>query len=244
MDRVDVVVAHAERAVVSAGDVFLKIDTHVARVDTELAAMRRAPIPTPTILWHRPPVLALQRVRGLSLSDLGGSGTTAASWQAAGAAARVLHEHPTSGTWRAWYGADDGFLDGERRWLIDRGLTSPEVVDAWRELAAVVRRQFDPVVIHGDFKADHVFVEEGLVTAVIDWADTTVMDPLFDLAVLTIDHPQRLDDVVAGYGREVDREVVRGWWAMRRLTGIRWHIEHGMDASGMVRSLETLVDLR
>ena len=47
MDSVNVVVAHAERAVVSVGDVFFKIDTLAARVDAELAAMRRAPIPTP-----------------------------------------------------------------------------------------------------------------------------------------------------------------------------------------------------
>ena len=78
------------------------VDVVVARVGTELAAMRRAPIPTPMILWHRPPVLALQRVRGRSLADLGGSGTTAASWKAAGAVARELHEYPTSGSWRAW----------------------------------------------------------------------------------------------------------------------------------------------
>lgn len=219
----------------------MKIDTLTARVDAELAAMHRAPIATPTILWHQPPVLALQRVRGRSLSDLGGSSTTAVSWMAAGAVARELHEHPMSGSWRAWHSADDGILDGECQWLVDRKITSPEVVEAGRKLVKALNRPHETVVTHGDFQASHVFVEDGAVTAVIDWVDATVMDPLLDLAVLTIDHPQRLGDVVAGYGRHIDREVVRGWWALRRLMSIRWCVRHEIDASGAVASLETLV---
>ena len=59
MERVQVVVAHQERATLRVGDVFLKVDGDQARIDIEVAAMAMAPLPTPEILWRKPPVLAL-----------------------------------------------------------------------------------------------------------------------------------------------------------------------------------------
>jgi signal transduction histidine kinase len=40
---------------------------------------------------------------------------------------------------------------------------------------------------------------------------------------------ERLDELLAGYGRDVDRDLVRGWWALRCLTAIRWLVEHDYD---------------
>ena len=59
MEEVEVVVAHQEHATVRVGDVFLKIDADQTRTDVEIEAMAVAPIPTPRVLWHSPPVLAL-----------------------------------------------------------------------------------------------------------------------------------------------------------------------------------------
>ncbi len=59
MEEVEVVVAHSERATLRVGDVFLKIDADQARADAKVEAMALAPIPTPEILWRKPPVLAL-----------------------------------------------------------------------------------------------------------------------------------------------------------------------------------------
>jgi hypothetical protein len=61
---------------------------------------------------------------------------------------------------------------------------------------------------------------------------------LFDLAILTVGHEERLDDVIAGYGAPVDVAGIRGWWALRRLTSIRWMIEHGFNADGDLTALE------
>ena len=36
-----------------------------------------------------------------------------------------------------------------------------------------------------------------------------------------------LDDFIAGYGEDVDREIVRAWWAWRCLVVIRWLSENG-----------------
>src|SRR5262245_13478493 len=93
MRGIEVVVAHSERVTMRVGDVFLKIDTDHARVDREVEVMARAPIPTPEVLWRRPPVLALAAVPGAPLGVLGApSRASAAAWVAAGAALRTLHD--------------------------------------------------------------------------------------------------------------------------------------------------------
>lgn len=40
---------------------------------------------------------------------------------------------------------------------------------------------------------------------------------------------EHLDDVIAGYGTDVDLDVIRAWWAMRSLLNVRWLSEHGFD---------------
>ena len=52
-------------------------------------------------------------------------------------------------------------------------------------------------------------------------------DALYDLAVLTLGHQEHLADVVAGYGSDVDLDVIRAWWSLRSLCGVRWLAEHG-----------------
>jgi aminoglycoside phosphotransferase (APT) family kinase protein len=83
------------------------------------------------------------------------------------------------------------------------------------------------VFIHGDLQVDHVFVDGDTVTGVIDWSEASRGDALFDLATLTLGHPEHLGDVVAGYGAAVDRDLIRAWWSLRCLTNVRWLTEHG-----------------
>ena len=66
-ERVEVVVAHDERATLRVGDVFVKIDADQTRLDVEVEAMARAPVPTPEVLWRRPPALALAVLPGVAL---------------------------------------------------------------------------------------------------------------------------------------------------------------------------------
>ena len=54
-------------------------------------------------------------------------------------------------------------------------------------------------------------------------------DALYDLASLTLGHPEHLGDVVAGYGKDVDLDVIEAWWSVRSLLAIRWLVEHGFD---------------
>jgi aminoglycoside phosphotransferase (APT) family kinase protein len=83
--------------------------------------------------------------------------------------------------------------------------------------------------MHGDLQVAHVFVEGNEVTGVLDWSEAGRGDAMHDLASLTLGHRQHLTDVIAGYGTEVDLDVIRGWWSLRSLTAIRWLVEHGFD---------------
>jgi aminoglycoside phosphotransferase (APT) family kinase protein len=77
----------------------------------------------------------------------------------------------------------------------------------------------------------HVFVDGDEITGVIDWSEAGRGDALYDLATLTLGHEEHLGDVVAGYGAEVDLDVIRAWWSLRSLQVVRWLIEHGFDPS-------------
>src|SRR5260221_7529310 len=95
MQEIEVVVAHRDRATLRVGDVFLKIDTEQTRIDREVEVMARAPIPTPEVLWRRPPVLALAAVPGAALGVLHEpSPASPAAWVAAGRPPRHLPGAP------------------------------------------------------------------------------------------------------------------------------------------------------
>jgi len=226
------VVAHNERATVRVGDLFLKIDADQTRIDVEVEAMAIAPVPTPEILWRKPPVLALAAVGGTALGRLGEPSTAStAAWAAAGAAARRLHDAPLP----PWPGpsldeiASD--LDAQCEWLVANGALPADLVRRNRQIAEAALRPWTPVFAHGDLQITHVFVAGDEITGVIDWSEAGRGDALYDLASLTLGHEEHLGDVVAGYGTDVDLDVIRAWWSLRSLRVSRWLIEHGFDPS-------------
>ena len=228
VEEVEVVVAHSERATLRVGDVFLKIDADQARTDVEVAAMALAPLPTPDILWRKPPVLALAVLPGKPLGRLGEpSSASAAAWAAAGAAIRCLHDAPLP-PWPGQSPAElTSRLDGECEWLVANDVLPAELVTRNRQIAELALQPRPPVFAHGDLQVDHVFVEGDEVTGVLDWSEACQGDALFDLATLTLGQQDRLTDVVAGYGTDVDLEGIRAWWSLRSLLIVRWLAEHG-----------------
>jgi aminoglycoside phosphotransferase (APT) family kinase protein len=227
--KVEVVVAHDERATLRVGDVFVKIDADPTRLDVEVEAMAMAPVPTPEVLWRRPPALALAALPGRALGHLGDPSTAStAAWAAAGAAVRTLHDAPLP----PWPGRSvDDFatrLADECEWLIANDVVPVDVVTRNRRLAEAVLRPWTPVFIHGDLQVDHVFIDGDDVAGIVDWSEASQGDALFDLAILTLGHPDHLGDVVAGYGTDVDRDLIRAWWSMRGLTSVRWLTEVGV----------------
>jgi len=236
--EVEVVVAHHERATLRVGDVFLKIDADQERADVEVEAMSMAPIPTPDVLWRKPPVLALAALKGAALGRLGKPSTSSsAAWEAAGAAARTLHNAPLP----PWPGrSTDEFateLDHECEWLAVNDVLPGDVITRKRRIAETALRPWTPAFVHGDLQVAHVFVDRDEITGVLDWSEACQGDALFDLALLTLGHQEHLGDVAAGYGTDVDLDVIRAWWSMKNLRAIRWLVEHGFDPSPEVALL-------
>jgi aminoglycoside phosphotransferase (APT) family kinase protein len=230
VEEVEVVVAHRERATLRVGDVFLKIDSDQRRIDVEVEAMALAPVPTPQVLWRQPPVLALAALPGAALGRLGEpSPASSSAWAAAGAAARTLHDAPLP----PWPGKSldeiAAHLDGECARLVASGVLPADVVTHNRRMAEAALRPWTPVFTHGDLQLTHVFADGDEITGVIDWSEAAPGDALYDLAILTFGHEEHLDDVIAGYGTDVDRDVIRAWWSLRSLGAIRWLAEHGFD---------------
>lgn len=232
VEGVRVVVAHEERVTLRVGDVFVKIDSDQRRIDVEAEAMALAPVPTPPVLWRQPPALAIGAVPGTALGVLGEPSTaSSAAWAAAGAAIRTLHGAPLP----PWPGRSlDSIvaeLDSECELLVANGVLPADLVTRNREVAEAALRPWTPVFTHGDLQITHIFVEGDEVTGVIDWSEAARGDALWDLATLTLGHEERLDDVLAGYGTDVDVDVIRAWWSLRSLTAVRWLAEHGFDPS-------------
>ena len=241
VEEVEVVVAHNERATLRVGDVFLKIDADQTRTDVEVEAMALAPIPTPAVLWRKPPVLALAALPGTALGRLGEpSIASAAAWAAAGAAVRMLHDAPLPPWSTRRLDESASLLDTECELLVANGVLPTDLVTRNRRVAEAALRPWTPVFMHGDLQVAHVFVADDEVTGVLDWSEAGQGDALYDLASLTLGHEEHLGDVVAGYGTDVDLDVIRAWWSLRSLVAVRWLVEHGFDPSSPGREVDVL----
>ncbi|MFE5212073.1 phosphotransferase family protein [Streptomyces sp. NPDC056600] len=233
MDEVEVVVAHSERATLRVGDVFLKVDADRTRIDVEVETMSLAPVPTPQVLWHKPPVLALAAVPGATLGRLGGPSTgSPTAWAAAGAAMRQLHDAPLPprpGRAGRSIVALAAELDAECEALVTNGVLPADLVTRNRQVAEAALRPWTPAFTHGDLQIAHVFLDGDEVTGVIDWSEAGQGDALYDLATFTLGHEEHLDDVLTGYGADLDLDVIQAWWSMRSLLAVRWLAEHGFD---------------
>ncbi|HLY13273.1 MAG TPA: phosphotransferase [Candidatus Limnocylindrales bacterium] len=231
MDQVEVILANNDRVTLRIGDVFLKVDADQRRTDVEVEAMTMAPVPTPEILWRKPPALALAALPGKALGRLAEpSAASPAAWVAAGAAIRKLHDAPLP----PWPGEsiDElvALLAGECDWLVAHEVLPADVVSRNRRLAETALRPWTPVFTHGDLQIEHVFVDVDEITGILDWSEASQGDALYDLATLTLAHEEHLDDVLTGYGMDVDRGPIRAWWSFRCLVGVRWLFENGYGA--------------
>ncbi len=237
-EKVDVVLANSDRVTLRVGDTFIKVDADSARSEVEVDATRRAPVPTPEILWHEPPALALRALRGRSFGD---GPVSSGAWASAGEHLRRLHDAPLP----PWPGPSleqrRERLMSESSWLVESAVLRDDVVETNVRLAQAALCDWNPVFVHGDLHREHVFADGDEVTGIIDWSEASQGDALFDLALLTLADPECLEDVLAGYGRDVDRERIWAWQSWRCLTSIRWLIENGYGDSRTFPETEVLL---
>jgi len=228
VESVDVVQTNNDRITVRVDDAFLKIDANHERIEREAEAMNLVPVPTPSVLWCKPPALALRALRGRPLGHLGKPSTAGpAAWAAAGAVIRTLHDAPLP----PWPGksVDElrAVLVRESDWLIVNEVLPADVIERNRSMAEEVLRTWTPVFTHGDLHIEHVFSDGDAITGIIDWSEAGPGDAMFDLASLTLGQDANVADVIAGYGPGVDRRAIASWQSWRCLKAIRWLSENG-----------------
>ncbi len=233
MDEVRVVVAHSERATLRVGDVFLKVDADQSRIDVEVEADVPGAGPDPGDSCGASRPCSRSAPPGTTLGRLGGPSTgSPAAWAAAGAAIRKLHEDApaaTAGPAGRSVVALAAELDAECELLVTNGVLPVDLVTRNRQVAEAALRPWTAAFTHGDLQIAHVFVDGDEVTGIIDWSEAGRGDALYDLATFTLGHEEHLEDVLAGYGTDIDLGVIHAWWSLRSLLAVRWLIEHDFD---------------
>ena len=147
---------------------------------------------------------------------------------------RTLHTTPVGEAVRhgapdgdAWTAALQGPLAIFHRDVLpllpsDRHPAARRLLDAMTQCRA-------SVLIHGDLGPDHLLVEDGMPTGVIDWSDAGIGDPALDLAwVLHSGSPDFSAAVAAAYG--VDSQLSRRALLWHQLGP--WHeVTYGIDTA-------------
>lgn len=236
--------------------VLLKVDSSPARSDREVMGLRRAGrggVSVPEIVWHEagpPALLALGWVEGTSLA------AGADAWREVGEELHRLHEpHASRSSLRFDHrGATwNGFL---RWWLRDEiaqcvGLRVLSPVEGEAIRTRVVRILDDMAepprrFLHGDLQPEHVIKETGTGRVVIvDWGDAGSGDALWDLAVLALDHRERLPEVLIGYQpiASIEDHIeghLDAYRLLRYLGEITWLLARGFDASVSISGLRSV----
>lgn len=251
-------VDHHERLVWLAtgpgGPLVVKADTDPDRHRREalgLASAHAAGRPVPRIdarIQGDVNVLVIERLAGSALT--GADDHTA--WSAVGAELARLHDiEPTGETCGgAGTGADErvghllAYATGGEVGAEDDRIARGVAFVRDRLAGAAPARQ-----IHGDCQPDHFLLddERRAVLGVIDFGDAGLGDPLWDVGILTVDHPENAGPVLDGYGDpDLERRATHelpGYHALRCLTDIRWLREHHFDPRYCWDTLARLLDL-
>ncbi|GAB1644052.1 phosphotransferase [Krasilnikovia sp. MM14-A1259] len=186
--------------------------------------------------------LRLEDVRAGRAEDLSRSGGGPGSWHRVGARLRRLHAGlagtPCGPAVRPW--SAPAVVAGHLSRLVDRGDLHRGHADLiTARLAAVTARR--AATVHGDLKREHVF-HRGQVVRFIDLADACPADPLWDLAVLTLDRPRRTAALLAGYGADdpAAHRDVEAYRLVRAVSDVACAWRAGRPATRLLRRLHVL----
>lgn len=178
----------------------------------------------------------LDSVKGIASDDVKALVTDAGELLARLHSLPAEHE-PRSGWWQD---VPDLAIARARAAL---GAGASLVDDALRALAAIVafHAPDEPTTIHGDWGTEHLLVDGGRITGIIDWDETTVSSPMADLANWDSYcdwEPHRTSTLIAGYERV--RSLPDNHLAIRIASALQttiWGLVyyHRVDNRGAVR---------
>jgi len=245
-----VLTQHHERAVFEAlsprGPVVVKVDTSMAkhrREESVLRAAGHAGLPVPAVVHSDagpPSLLVLQFIDGMPLHQRVGG----AAWRHAGHVLRRLHglawpAGAGSASWsgRSWPDHFRWWTDHERDQLLtDGSLPAPVVQEMHRYLSTTFSDMDQPELhlLHGDCQTDHYLVTTGSphIAGILDFGDAILGDPVWDLAILTLEAPDMLPELLRGYRPQASterraQELLPAYQLIRRLGSATWMREHG-----------------
>lgn len=239
-DRIETLVAwsdHRAYGVEMSGAVFVvKVDADAELIEREVAGHRRAAtagIPVPELVAVAENCMATRFVVGTALTER----SSEAAWRAAGGALRKVHDLAPASL------IGNGFDLLCTAWPdFVAALLARELDGCVRQLAfdpnqaERIRRAFDeagsrlerrPIAwCHGDCQPEHVLLDlhDDSIVAIIDWADHGKADPMWDLAVVSLDDTAHLDALLEGHGGADDdvRSVMSLYRVLRWLGESRW----------------------
>ena len=136
-------------------------------------------------------------------------------------------------------------------WEAQRLVRDPVIDEAYRWVRSREPDPVAPALVHGDYRIGNCLIDDGRITAILDWELSYVGDPRFDLGYMSLDYHcgkfttpgSTLMNAVADHawfderytaltGRPVDRDVVRTFTVLGALmlvaimtTGLRVYAE-------------------
>lgn len=115
------------------------------------------------------------------------------------------------------------------------GAVPTPLLGRWeRSLERVAQWRFAATLVHGDLSGEHVLVDGGRVSGIVDWDEARVADPADDLAFVTVGtSPAIVDTVLEAYAQaraeQPDRHLVARAELAAELALARWLLG-GVDA--------------
>ncbi|HTK15771.1 MAG TPA: aminoglycoside phosphotransferase family protein [Acidimicrobiia bacterium] len=259
-DEIESLVVWTDRAThrvaIGAERFVVKTDDDLTTVAREVAGQRRAAgagVRVPEVVAVAHDAFAMRWVDGRTLVDH----STPDSWHDAGTQIRLAHDlgggglpfgtgfggfEPGHPTWREFFEAfAESMLRDCERDLEFPPAAAARIRDALRAAAPMLDIPH-LAWCHGDLQPEHVIVDPATnrVAAIIDWADNGAGDVGWDVAVLTIDHHERREAFLAGYGASTELRAALDQllplYEVVRLVGeATWFAEHNFPPGENLR---------
>lgn len=225
----------------------VKTDDEHETVAREVAGQRRAAdagVRVPEVVAVTDDAFAMRWVDGVTLQDH----PTPDAWRNTGAHVRIAHDlgggppfgtgfggfEPEQPTWRAFFEAFAERMLRDCELDLEFPAAPAARIRAAVHAAAPLLDAPHLAWCHGDLQPEHVLVDPATsrVAAIIDWADQGSGDIGWDVAVMTIDHAQHLDEFLAGYGagdelRAALDQLLPLYGVVRLVGEAGWLAEHG-----------------